>query len=86
MHRRAVREQGGNLWDAVPAGLPSPGDGVVHDVISHQEECLQLQGTQSPVSCKEKGHRVLSCTLKCGALHWRATDSQPSTAVCQSFA
>ena len=66
MHRQVLNEQGGYLWDPVPAGLPSPGDGVVHDVISHQEECLQLQGTQSPVSSREKAEKVqrgLSCTF-----------------------
>ena len=65
MQRQAMNEQGSNLWDTIPTGLPSPGDGVVHDVISHQEECLQLQGTQSLVSCRaqaEKGYRALSCT------------------------
>ena len=61
MHRQAVNEQGGYLWDPVPAGLPSPGDGVVHDVIRHQEECLQLQGTQSPVSCREKAEEATRC-------------------------
>ena len=53
-----ANEQGGYLRDPVPAGLPSPGDGVVHDVISHQEECLQLQGTQTPVSVREQAEKA----------------------------
>ena len=43
----------------VPAGLPSPGDGVVHDVISHQEEGLQLQMSKIPRQTDLTGNRLV---------------------------
>ena len=39
----SARPGGDHLWKLVPAGLASAGVGVVHDVVSHKEEGLQLQ-------------------------------------------
>lgn len=48
-----------NLGHAVPARLPSPRDGVVHDVIRHQEEGLQLRpGNQAIFRCRVGAMRL----------------------------
>lgn len=39
-----------HLGHTVPAGLSPPRDGVVHDVVCHQKEGLQLRHTPA-VSC-----------------------------------
>lgn len=41
-HDAIVDRHHADLWDPVPAGLPTASNAIVHDVIGHQKVCLQL--------------------------------------------
>lgn len=80
----------GPLYLLIPADLPPPGEGGIHDVVAHQQEGLQLQkahGTQPRGSCQRPSDPPRGCRC-CPALSEEGQSGQrarPAVLCCGRF-